>query len=229
MQQTARPQQNNSGNSQVQSIIITAITLFALSGAILGFAVGAFTHQHPSTNQTANNGKSPHSQPAVTTQKTATPSPTTTTTAVLTAELGCPAVDLATGLTPNTYSVRVTAKYKNKNDPNCNDINKEKTMTAAGNTCRIFLAKAKDNSPENIQADQTRFKDPTTFDQTFPTEISGLVIANNQSLTQPCTNGVATWDNLSLSPSLAKGHYYIVGVTANPAHYNFSWSGLLTN
>lgn len=220
MQQFVRSQKPG-GGTQVQTVMITAITLFALSGAILGFAVGAFTRPHstaPTTNTSNNNKK----QTPVVVAKT--PSPTTTTVAAQPIPQGCPRI-VTTYSLDGTITLNLIAKQKTPGS-NC-DPDKEADLTSNGITCRIFLAKADGDHPLLDGSDETLFKDTTKYSSSFPHELTGLSVVNGGSLTQPCVQGKATW-TLKLADTLAKGKYYIVGVTGNSPFYNFSWSGQLS-
>ncbi|GLV59370.1 hypothetical protein KDH_61970 [Dictyobacter sp. S3.2.2.5] len=210
--------QKNGGNTQVQTVMITAITLFALSGAILGFAVGAFTH--PRTvqqiiNTTSGGDKKP--TPVVIAK---TPSPTTTAVTTQAIPQGCPGIGTTYGI-DGTITLTLAAKQKVPND--CTPSN-EPDLANNGITCRIFLAKAKGVVPVLDDADRALFKDTANYSGTFPHEIAGgLTVVNGGSLTQPCMQGKATW-TLRLADTLEKGKYYIVGLTGNTPFYNYSWS-----
>ncbi|GCE20201.1 hypothetical protein [Dictyobacter kobayashii] len=221
MQQSVKPQQPG-GNSQIHTIMITAITLFALSGAILGFAVGAFTHPRPTQITTNTSGTDKKPVP-ITKAKTPTPSPTATITN--TQPLGCPDIVTSFNNLNGTTTINLIAKQKTVGT--CGDPKTEANMTSDGITCRIFLAKAVDKHPAIDGSDVALFKDITRYSGTFPHEIAGIALSNGGSLTQPCMQGQASW-TFTLSPTLDKGKYYIVGLTGNPAHYNYSWSAQLT-
>ncbi|GHO83075.1 hypothetical protein [Dictyobacter formicarum] len=216
MQQLVKSQKTG-GNTQIQTIMITAITLFALSGAILGFAVGAFTHPHsaqPVTNTSGNNKKPTQ----VVVSKTPTATPTAATAQAL--PLGCPGIGTGYNL---DGSITITLIAKHKVAGQC-DLNAEKNITSDGITCRIILTKAKDGLPVIDDTDRALFKDTANYSGTFPHEITpGLVISNGAPLTQPCVQGQAAW-TLTLSPTLEKGNYYIVGLTGNGTYFNYSWS-----
>lgn len=220
MQQSVKSQKPG-GNTQVQTVMITAITLFALSGAILGFAVGAFTHprQSQQITNTSGNNKKP-------TQVAVAKTPTSTSTAVTAQSipLGCPGIGTGYNL---DGTITITLIAKQKTPGTCVAAN-EKNLTSDGITCRIILTKAKDGLPVLDDSDRTLFKDTANYSGTFPHEIaSGLNISNGAALTQPCVQGQATW-TLTLSPTLEKGNYYIVGLTGDKPFFNYSWSTQLT-
>src|SRR5258708_38625980 len=75
MQQTMSPpnlHSNKNGNSQPQKIIITAITLFALAGLLVGFTFGAINHPNKAAPVTQTLNPSPVAGRTVTAQPTAT-------------------------------------------------------------------------------------------------------------------------------------------------------------
>ncbi|GCE27743.1 hypothetical protein KDA_32270 [Dictyobacter alpinus] len=216
MQQSAKPQ-----NTGATSLIITAITLFALSGAILGFAIGAFTHprapQQVANNNNNNNNK-PAAKPTTAVKPTATPTPS-----VIAQPVGCPAMTTASNLDGMTFTV--TLVVKNKVQGTC-DPAKEPNMINDNVTCRIWLAKAKDDKHPVIENDEKLFNKPESFATPFPNEVpNGLVFSNGASQTQMCKQGQANW-TVNLSPNLPKGKYFVVGLTNWGTYYNWSWSGL---
>src|SRR5438067_10794854 len=92
MQQTmSRPQPNmqpnnqNKGPARTQSLIITAITLFALSGLIIGFAAGAVTRPQQAAQPTPQNN---NNQTSI--QKA---QPTAATPQTQPQQLGCPIIN----------------------------------------------------------------------------------------------------------------------------------------
>src|SRR5438477_7338204 len=72
----------HSQSARPQSIIIAAITLFALSGLLIGFAVGALNRPKQTPTTTPNKGNTP-----IVAQKA---SPTVTLTSLTPSNLGCP-------------------------------------------------------------------------------------------------------------------------------------------
>ncbi|GCE06187.1 hypothetical protein [Dictyobacter aurantiacus] len=217
MQQSLKSQKPGGGNSQVQTIMITAITLFALSGAILGFAVGAFTHPRTVQQIINTSGGDKKTTPVVVAK---TPSPITTAVTTQAIPQGCPGIGTTYGI---DGTITLTLAAKQKVQGSCNPVN-EPDLTSNGITCRIFLAKAKGVAPEIDGTDIALFKDTNNYGGTFPHEINpGLVVVNGGSLTQPCMQGKATW-TLKLADTLNKGKYYIVGLTGNSPFYNYSWS-----
>src|SRR5947199_4681228 len=128
--QTLSSQHPNNINQQTRKIAVVAILLFAFSGLISGFAVGAFVH--PKAKTGAGTGSTGSGTTPIT-QVTHTPSTVQTQTP---AELGFPVIDksvfvyyeLANGQTPYTYSAY--AVYANGN-----------RVHSPGITCKLWLTK----------------------------------------------------------------------------------------
>ncbi len=228
MQYPAKPNKNHNSNTQVQSVIITAITLFALAGAILGFSVGALTHTpHSTPNSQANNNAAANkaTKPAIATP-TISPTPT-----ALPQQLGCPNPTLGSPLTGSftyVFTLQVMDPTGTKNKQ-CH-LELEKPITSNGVTCRIWLTKANSNgTPQIGEDDQAEFQDIAHLTKPLPHEVvNGLQFDSATPQTQPCVNGLGKW-NITLSPNLSKSHhYYIVGLTSNGVSYNWSWSVQLT-
>jgi hypothetical protein len=230
MQYNAKSNKNYNGNSQIQSVIITAITLFALAGAILGFSVGALTHSHSAPTHQANNNNNNATANKPTKPAIATPTISPTPTA-LPQQLGCPSPTLGNPLASTfTYVFTLQVMDKTGNKGSKCYLEKEKPLTSNGVTCRIWLTKANSNGTPQIEADdQAKFQDIAHQTKPLPHEVeNGLLFDNATPQTQPCVNGLGTW-NITLSPNLSKNHhYYIVGLTSNGMSYNWSWSVQLT-
>ncbi len=218
MQHIAKPNKNHSGNAQVQSIIITAITLFALAGAILGFSVGALTHRSTSNTQTSKNNKVANTNNKTkSTQAVATNTPIPTTTATVAAlPLGYPSLGYTIPIA-GTYKYTYTLQAMNKSN---------QPITTNGVTCRIWLTKANGGQPDVEANDIALFKNIAALQQALPNESAGLTFDSATPQTQPCVNGLGKW-NVNLSPTIPKGTYYIVGLTENGTYINWSWSAQL--
>lgn len=239
MQHTVKPQKN-SGAPQGQSLIITAITIFALAGAILGFSVGAITHPHTTQQPTADKGpdKKPTSAAVV---PSPTPSPTVVTT-IKAEPLSCPGMPLDTDVTGTVYHLIVSAIDKiHEKDP-CGASVATKPTTNPNTTCRIWLTQKKDETEEkkdvsdDINAVSTALRSsnkPLNFSAVFTHEIpDGLVFTGSTGSTssQPCTKealgtgtGVGAQWSFTLSPTLSAGTYMLVGLTWNETYYNWSY------
>jgi hypothetical protein len=215
--------QPNNGQTPIQSVFITAIALFALSGAILGFTVGIFTRhlqqnpQQPSITQQSSDARS--LTPAATT--TQIPTPTITPT-VVAQPLGFPQVGVANLSTPNSYTVTVQAVGKSS-------TNNSPKITADGISCRIWLVKSNHKPTVDANALKKSFSNFSNI-STYPNEIAGGLIFDPTTPQQVQTTtggtGLATW-KVSLASNLSKGYYYIGGITDwNGTYYNFSWQSI---
>lgn len=200
----------NSGTAQIQPVIITAITLLALAGAILGFSLGALTHHSTSGTPTPNSANTNTNKNPQPTKTSASPTPVASPTTPA-QRLGGPMMAVSTSLT-GTYKYTFTAQavYNGTSTP----------VKSNGITCRLWITKS-DPSKLNTSS----FKVISNLQQTVPDEIAGgLEFDSATPQTQPCNNGLGTW-NTNLSSSLSKGNYYVVGLTDwNGTFYNWSWS-----
>jgi hypothetical protein len=213
----SKSQPARSGTPQIQSIIITAITLFAFSGLMVGFTVGALVRPaKPSTNNTNQTN-------VVSTTPTPTPRPTPTVPP--TTHLTFPDLKLS-GPTLNpdgtqTYSVSIQAKDKAAPTKPLNDI-----------TCRIWLVPAQDaNVKEDLSKDTDQLQHTDTFNQPFPHEIENALILDptTPNQTQLCQQGSAQW-KFTLSPAVDKGSYFLVGLTDwQGKSWNWSWNTITVN
>lgn len=215
-----------SGMPQVQSIIITAITLFAFSGLMVGFTVGALVHSNkPSTNNLNQTGLI-HTTP--------TPTLPPTATAVPFIHLGCPEFTLSNPTTnpDGTLGFSATIQAKDKNGGNCN-IAQENSITADGITSRIWLVPQGDDPQTDpgthfIDSAADQLQHPEKFNQPFPEEIPNALVFNPTTTTEAQTSiqGAAQW-KFTTSPSLPKGKYYLIGLTDwQGKSYNWTWIGI---
>ena len=214
-------QPTRTGTPQVQSILITAITLFALSGLMVGFTVGALVHTpKPSTNNTNQTNLGNHATP--------TPKSTPLPTAPPFVHLGPPSLTFPSPtLNPDgtqTYSVTLQAK---------DNGNGGKPPTADGISCRIWLV-PQGSDPQNdpgthFQSDTAQLQHPETFNQPFPQELPNTLLFDptTPSQTQPCVQGSANW-KFTTSPALPKANYYLVALTDwQGKSYNWVWVGIV--
>ncbi len=217
-----QPQAIKNGTSQAQTIIITAISLFALSGFMVGFALGAFSRPR---GETASPNTRNHDIPIVSQNALTTPSPTPQPQLQ---SLGCPDVEanmphmVADGQT--SYEATVQAKDKTGNQGNtCSDIALEKPIVIDGITCRLWLTKAQDPSKDLI-SDLSQLQHIEQLNNPLPDEIqSGLLFDPSTPQVQPCKQGQGSW-KFTISPTVQSGHYFIVGLTDwQGTHYNWSW------
>jgi hypothetical protein len=211
--QTVADRGSNNVGSQTRTIAFLAVFLFAFSGLISGFAVGAFIHpKAPSTGSSGSSTKPPL------VQKTQTPVSTTT---IQPTKLGYPIIDQADyfekvdGSTLYTLSAYAVDQAKDPGHGN--------PVHAPGITCRLWLTKD-GNVSSNIPAD--RLRSIGTLQEPFPKEIPGaLIFVSDTSQVQfSNANGRATW-KYTLSTSLDSGTYYLVTLMDwNGIHYNWSWA-----
>jgi hypothetical protein len=217
MQQTmSRPQPNmppnsqNSGPARTQSLIITAITLFALSGLIIGFAVGAVTRPQQAAQPTAVTTVNPVAQKAQpTTAPKTQPVP-----------LGCPIINqsdgegVADGTTSHTFQAQAADKS--------GECFHGKAVQSAGITCKLWLSKIPDNGKVDIGG---AWKNVKTVSQPFTGEVqNGLMFDSTTPQTHPCDDkGLGKW-TFSISPDVKHGAYYLVVLTDWDGQYaNWSW------
>src|SRR5437762_1738276 len=190
-----------SGIPQAQPIIIIAITLFAFSGLMVGFTVGAFAHftKPPTTGTNQTNAVN---------RTTPTPIPTPSPTTPLFIRLGPPALTAPNPTNQNgtlVYSESIQAKDK---------ADQAKPVTADGITCRIWLVPGDANVTDDLNHDLDQLQHLENFNQPFPREIQNALTLDpsTPSETQPCVQGSAKW-KFTISTSVPKGDYFLVGLT----------------
>ncbi len=229
MQQMAKPQTQPNGASQVQSMIITAITLFALSGLMVGFTVGAFTHPR-SLPQTHRNTRIP----VLTVSKAPTPTKAPAVD-IATVRIGCPIignyqpVQVSDGTTDYTFSAQIVDQSIDHTPP-CGHGN---PLAIPDLSCKIWLVKQQDDPGklgERInQLPNDQKQAMWNLQMPFPQEVvNALQMDSGSSSTMTCNpaGGVTTW-HYKLSPDLGPGNYYIA-VLANwhGAYSNWVWRPL---
>ena len=226
MQQTVKPQTQPNGTSQVQSMIITAITLFALSGLMVGFTVGAFTHPR-SVPQTHKDTK----VPVLTVNKAPTPTKAPTLD-IATVRIGCPILgnyqqaEVPDGTTDYTLSAQIVDKSIDNTSP----CGKGKPLAAPDLSCKMWLVKEQDDVRklgERISKLPDDQKQATwNLQMPFPKEdMQALQMDNGSSTAMTCnpTGGETTW-HYKLSPNLEPGTYYMA-ILANwhGSYSNWTW------
>jgi|SRR5215467_14085240 len=195
----------NSVGFQSRTVAFAAILLFAFSGLISGFAVGAFVHPNFAlpVHDTGTH-------PAV--QTNPTPVKATIENPVPLAPPSINAVDkveIADGTTAYTLSSQTVDKSG-------------KLVQTSGITCRLWLIPTSAGAP-TIPLD--RLKSPDTLQSSpLPGEVQGLIFDPTTTQTQPCSaNGQGIW-KYSLDPSVSPGSYFLVVLTDwQGAHFNWSW------
>jgi hypothetical protein len=212
--QTVAGRSSNNVRSQTRSIAFFAVLLFALSGLISGFAVGAFIH--PKTGPTANSSSANTLQ---TTQKTRTPVSTTTHLT----KLGYPIVDQvvyvenADGNSPYTFSAQAVDQSI--------DPGHGYPVHASGITCKLWLQNIPHGNggkvvlpSENLA--KMNIQGPLTDD-----EISDALNFDNATPQIQLSNasGKASW-KFTVATSVHPGTYYLVVLMDwYGKHYNWSW------
>jgi hypothetical protein len=212
--QTLSDQHPNTIHQQTRKIAVVAILLFALSGLISGFAVGAFTHSKsriPGTTTPASSGTTP------VTQMTRTPVSTAGTKNV---NLDFPVIkqgedfrflQIANGNTGYTFSASI--------------LNKNQTPIQVPDvTCKLWLTQNRDINSILAANNYAMPREIEKIQQPFPDEVVGYLnyISPSQQI-QPCSqNGKTSW-NYTISPSINPGIYYFV-VLADWRGKSFKWS-----
>jgi hypothetical protein len=213
--QTVSSHYPNNVNQQTRKVAVIAIVLFAFSGLISGFAVGAFVHPKAQTGAgTGTDSKRSKSTPvAHTTQTTVS---TTTTEHV---NLDLPVISqgdysyfqIANGSANYTFSALI--------------INKNKTPIQASDvTCKLWLTSEGDVNSILRADDYALLRSIDTIQQPLPKEAVGAFnyIAPTQQI-QPCApTGKTSW-SYTISQSVNPGTYSLV-VLADWKGKSFNWS-----
>lgn len=223
----------NQQSSRTQSIAITAILLFALSGLMVGFAFGA-------VNRPRQSG--PDGSPVVENQQTATQeatqaveptvSPTQNQAPV---EMGCPAITVDAyfmppdGVTPHTASGQAVDKGYASGESCINEdgTSKGNPLMVSGITFRLVLMKTSDKNAESIESQMRDVnEDKIDIQQPFPNEIQGGLVFNGSSAVLTSNNqGKVEWQ-FTLSTSISKGTYDLIVIARWDHFYNYSWKTL---
>lgn len=207
---------SNTLSSQTRTIAIIAMLLFALSGLISGFAVGAFLKPKIKIGPLSNSFRTEN--PIV--QKNGTPKPTTSSHPI---KLGWPVIDQvsdperADGSTTYTFSAHAVDQSI--------DAGHGQPVHSSGITCKLWLMPISD-SPSNIP--QSNFQNSSTVPNPVTGELVGtLNFDPSTPQTQSCNaDGQGTW-RYTVSRSLDPGRYYLVVLTDWAGeHYNWSWIGI---
>jgi hypothetical protein len=208
MQQTIHKSSSPAGPNQngprSQSIIITAITLFALSGLLVGFAFGALTktRTQPTTNTQQNKPSTP-----ITVPHTATPTPVPTEQV---SPLGYPKI---TNLSASTQIADGATSYTLSAYP----IDKTGNQIHSGNiTCKIWLTKDA-NINSTLNQASVQLKNVDTLNQPLSDEEQGALTFTGSQQTQKCSaSGDTTW-TYTIASTVEPGSYGLVVLT--------DWSG----
>jgi len=212
--QTLSSRHPNNFNQQTRKIAVVAILLFAFSGLISGFAVGAFVH--PKAQTTAGVEISPTISKKTPVAKVSQTQPITVTQTPV--ELGFPVIDksvfvyneLADGQTTYTYSAY--AVYANGHRVN-----------TLGITCKLWLTK------NTVGLQRSEWTPVSAVNQPIGGEVEGAFTFDSATpQVQNCdANAQATW-KYQVSPSVEPGTYYIAALTDWAGkHYNIWWEQVI--
>ena len=211
--QTLSSQRPNNVSHQTRKIAIMAILLFALSGLISGFAVGAFLRPKigPKTTAHTGSGAAPVSQNTKTTVTTTTSENVNLAEPVIKQGKDFSFFQVANGSTSYTFSTLIIDKSQNP-------------IQVSDVTCKLWLTKDGD---VNSILRAGHYAIPKSFDriqQPFPDEVVGAInfISPSQQIQSCAPNGKTTW-SYTISPSVDPGTYYLV-VLADWKGKSFNWS-----
>ncbi|MEO8972038.1 MAG: hypothetical protein ABI406_10630 [Ktedonobacteraceae bacterium] len=218
---------HTSTSSPSQSIAIVAVILFALSGLISGFAIGAFIHppRSPQTNTNTSGTTPPIAQQS--------PVSTKVTHTVKTVPLGWPVIkdyndpEIADGNTTYTFSAYPVDQSV--------DTGHGKQVNATGITCKVWLIQRIPGTshlslPIPTLQDISAIQSPltgTAKGQQY-TEISGLTFDTSTPQIHACNaSGVTTW-NYQIDTTVAPGKYNLVVLTDwDGKRFNWSWADIV--
>ncbi len=197
-------------SSPPRAVAVTAILLFALSGLISGFAVGAFVRPNFAL-PSHDTGTIPIVQRSQTPATSLTQSPIPLAPPVINS-FDTP--EIADGTTVYTFSSQAVDQSIDKRHG--------KPIHSPGVICRLWLISTTQD-PFSIPLD--RLKSPDTLQNTpLPGEVQALIFDPTTAQTQPCNaNGQGVW-KYHLDPSMSPGAYYFMILTDwQGVHYNWSW------
>jgi hypothetical protein len=211
--QTLSSQPPNRISQQTRKIAVFAVLLFALSGLISGFAVGAFVHTKPGTRTgtpTSGSGTTPVGQITRTVNPTIHP-----------VRMGDPVVtqinsfEKADGNTLYTFTAHAV-------DTSI-DRHHGKQIYASGITCKIWLQRIPGENAVGLPLERLKrmdIQEPLTGDE-IP---NALTFSSGASQIQTTdSNGQVTW-NYNISTSVDPGQYYLVVLMDWQGQYsNWSW------
>ena len=221
--QTASRQHPNALGQQSRKIAVIAILLFAFSGLISGFAVGAFVRPKFSTGTTSHTGSgiTPVVQITKSTSSNTQPHPV---------EFSYPRIDYfdnvekADGNTFYTFSAHLSNVVNNNGLP----------VRATDLTCKLWLIQRIPDQTileldSNVLKDTNAIQNPltgTANGHTFP-EVPGLNFGSSAPQIHSCTTyDQATW-KYQLSTSVLPGDYDLVALFDwQGIHYNWSWANI---
>jgi hypothetical protein len=213
--QTVSSQYPGNMNQQTRKVAVIAILLFALSGLISGFAVGAFVHPKAQTRAGIETGtKGSKSTPIA--QVTHTTGPT-----INPIRMGDPVVtqistfEKSNATTPYLFTANAVDASLDKHHG--------KQIYASGITCKFWLQHIPGGNFVDLSLERLRkmdIQEPLTGD-----EIPGaLILAPAESQIQTTnSNGQVSW-NYTIATSVDPGAYYLVVLMDWQGQYsNWSW------
>lgn len=212
-----------SGNSRSQTVIITALLLFAITGLLSGFTFNAMNRPKQTNAPPTQVAKA---SPTAKTTKTPSASPTTQPTVdVAVTGLGCPIAtneynQIADGTTTYTATIQATGKGT-KGNSKCEGDD----LKASNVTCKLWLTKDIDATNKALtKGNNALLRDLNKLGQPIPSEETGaLVFIDGTSSLQPCDNkGTATW-KYQIGTSVQPGTYYLYYLTDWKGQ-RFNWS-----
>jgi len=212
--QPPEPEEKSSGGLKAV-IVIFAIFLFALSGLMMGLAVGAFTR--PKSNSTPQ-------QSTVAQQKgQATPAQNVNVAAL--GGIACPTItpssftQTADGATSYQLSAAIMDRSINQTDSN--NCGRGNLLKISGITCKIWVT---NNSDVLKGLTNNYFQPATNMQNAFPGEMQGAVIFTSGQPVQDCSpTGTTTW-SYKLSTTLQSGTYFLaVAADWQGQSWNWSW------
>ena len=213
--QTISSHHPNNLHQQTRKVAIIAILLFAFSGLISGFAVGAFVH-------TVQKGAGTRSSSTTDSKTTpTTKSAHTPVTIINPIRMGDPVVtqistfQKANASTPYIFTAHAVDTSR--------DAHHGKQIYASGITCKLWLQRIPGGNYVDLSIERLRrlnIKGPLTGD-----EIPGaLIFAPGVSQVQTTnSDGKVSW-NYTVSSSVDAGGYYLVVLMDWQGQYsNWSW------
>ncbi len=210
---------NRGRRQNSRAIIITAITLVALSGLLIGFTAGAFARKVSTPTTTTNTGNTP----IVVQQKTST---TTPTVDVLAVGVGCPVIGsyTITEMADSTTSYTISVQAMDKSIENKTACGKGKSLTVPDMTCRLWLTKDEQRLKTLSHDSHDILKTVASFQQPFPGEETNAIQFNGTQQTQACSlTGQTKW-KYQVNASLQPGTYYLAVLSDwKGKAYNWSW------
>lgn len=222
-------QKGTGGGATPQAILVIAIMMFALSGLLIGFAVGTFARPaSPQVTLPKQSGPTVPAHSPIATQPPATqPVP-----------LGCPQIEntssaytIAAQLADGTTTYTLSAQAKDKSAGTCSPNNK--AVASSGVLCKLWLTTRIPDGQILLfpkayarlnHADLTAPLTGTIQNTDFQ-EVPGLNFAATTPQLQPCdAQGHGSW-NYTIAPTVPAGNYDLVVMTdwSTGRYFNWTW------